>query len=344
MRQRGWTVFRLFAPRDLPLLRRLNPQGVAFDLRRHLLQDTSPMRDAVLDYLSAHHLGTITFVFDAPEEADGLSGFVQVAEGASGAEWELAYLAPSLDYDLHAGTAWCRMLSNLILMAAEYGVERICVRSAEDAEAEDLFRRTGFTVVSREEVFALDQEAKPAPQPRGLRRSTLQDEWALDELYRQVVPKVIQQAEGCAPPWAVAERRVVGQRNDTEQYVWADKGRVLACLRLIRTVRGSWIEVLTRPEHRGDILPHLRYLLTRAAPSPQSPVYCPVPDHAVGLGWLLRTLGFEAYTRQVLLVAHTVTRVSARRRLIVPGLEHSIDVSRPMGHVTHTGESGPLVC
>jgi hypothetical protein len=64
----------------------------------------------------------------------------------------------------------------------------------------------------------------------------------------------------------------------------------------------------------------------------------------VGLGWLLRTLGFEPYTRQVLLVAHTVTRVSARQRLIVPGLEHSIDVSRPMGHVSHSEESQLLAC
>jgi hypothetical protein len=332
-------VFRLFDPRDTLFLRRLKPQGVAFDLRRHLLQDTSPMRDALLGYVTAHHLGTITCVFRAPEEEDGLSGFVQVSEGAGGTEWDLAYLAPNLDYDLNAGSTWCRVLGHLVLLGAENGVERICVRSAEDAEAEDLFRRTGFTVVSREEVFALDQEAKPAPLPRGLRRATPQDQWALDELYRQVVPKVIQQAEGCAPAWEVPRQRVVGRRDAMEQYVWADKGRVLACLRLTKTAKGSWMEVLTRPEQRGDVLPHLRYLLTRAAPSAQSPVYCPVPDYAVGLGWLLRTLGFESYTRQVLLVAHTVTRVSARQRLMVPGLERGVDVSRPMGHVSQSEES-----
>ena len=102
-------------------------------------------------------------VFQAPEEHDGLSGFVQVSAGAKGSEWHLAYLAPNLDYDLNAGSTWCRILGHLILLGAEHGVERICVRSAEDAEAEDLFRRTGFTVVSREEVFALDHEPKPAP-------------------------------------------------------------------------------------------------------------------------------------------------------------------------------------
>jgi hypothetical protein len=336
-------VFRLFDPRDVLLLRRLKPQGVAFDLRRHLLQDTSPTRDAVLGYLTAHHLGAVTCVYRAPEE-DGLNGFVQVSEDASGAAWDLAYLAPSLDYNLNACSTWCRMLGHLILLAAEYGVERICARSGEDAEAEDLFRRAGFTAVSREEVFALDQEAKPAPLPRGLRRAVPQDQWALDELYRQVVPKVVQQAEGCVPRWAVPQQRVVGQRSATEQYVWADKGRMLAYLRLTKTARGSWLEALTRPEQRGDVLPQLRYLLTRAAPSAQSPVYCPVPDHTVGLGWLLRTLGFESYTRQVLLVAHTIARVSARRRLMVSGLEHSIDVSRPMGHVSHSKESWPLGC
>lgn len=332
-------MLRLFDPRDMLLLRRLKPQGVAFDLRRHLLQNTSLMRDALLGYLTAHHLGAITCVFRAPAEENGLGGFVQVSEGTGGAEWNLAYLAPNLDYDVNAGSTWYRMLGQLVLLGAENGVERICVRSAEDAEAEDLFRRAGFTVVSREEVFALDQEAKPAPQPRGLRPATPQDQWALNELYRQVVPKVIQQAEGCDPPWGVPRRQVTGRCGTTEQYVWADKGRMLACLRLTRTARGSWLEVLTRPEQRGDVLPHLRYVLTRAAPSAQSPTYCPVPDYAVGLGWLLRTLGFESYMRQVLLVAHTVTRASARQRLTVPGLEHSIDVSWPMGNVSHSEES-----
>jgi len=337
-------VFRLFDPRDLLLLRRLKPQGVAFDLRRHLLRNTSPLRDALVGYLTAHHAGSITCVFQSPEEEDGLSGFVQVTEGATGAEWELAYLAPNLDYDLNAGNTWCRILGHLILLGAEHGVERICVRSAEDAEAEDLFRRTGFTVVSHEEVFALDQEAKPAPLPRGLRRATPQDEWALQELYHQVVPKVIQQAEGCNPRWIAPRRRILRGQSTTEQYVWADKGRMLACLRLTKTAQGSWMEVLTRPEQRGEVLPHLRYLLTRAAPTAPSPVYCPVPDHAVGLSWLLRTLGFEPYTRQVLLVAHTVTRVSARRRLMAPGLEHGVDVSRPMGHISRPEESQPLTC
>jgi len=337
-------VFRLFGLRDVLLLRRLGLQGVAFDLRRQLLDGSTPMHDALVGYLTAHHLGAITCVFRARQAEDGLSGFVQVSAGATDADWDLAYMAPSLDYHLDAGGAWCRMLGNLVLLGAEHGVQRICVRSAEDAEAEDLFRRSGFTVVSREEVFALDREAKPAPLPRGLRRATPHDQWALDELYRQVVPKVVQQAEGCAPRWRLRPSRGMRPRRTVEHYVWADKGRMLACLHLHKTDRGSWLEVLTRPEQRGDVLPHLRYLLTQASPSAQTPVYCPVPDHAVGLGWLLRTMGFEPYTRQVLLVAHTVTRVSARSRLVVPGLEHSVDVSRPMGHVSPSGESRPLVC
>ncbi len=337
-------MFRLFDLRDVPLVRRLEPQGVAFDLRRHLLEDTVPVRDAVLGFLTAHRLGAITCVCLTPGDEDGLSGFVQATEGADGTEWDLSYIAPSLDYDLRAGNTWCHLLGSLILLAAEHGVERVRVRSAQDAEAEDLFRRVGFTVVSREEVFALDQEAKPTPQPRGFRRSTPEDQWALNELGRQVVPQVIQQAEGGLFRWAESGRRGVSQRNTSELYVWADRGQMLACLGLTKTARGSWIEVIARPEHRGDVLPHLRYLLTLAAPSSQSPVYCPVPDYAVGLGWLLRTLGFESYTRQVLLVAHTVTRVPAQRSLIVPGLEHGIDVSRPMGHVSHSGGSRPLAC
>jgi hypothetical protein len=72
--------------------------------------------------------------------------------------------------------------------------------------------------------------------------------------------------------------------------------------------------------------------MTLADCTPATPVYSPVPDYSVGLGWLFRPLGFETFTRQVLMVAHTLARVPVRRPLFIHSLEGGVDVGTSVGH------------
>ena len=110
------------------------------------------------------------------------------------------------------------------------------------------------------------------------------------------------------------------------------KDEALAYLRLTQSPSGFWLDIAVRPERRAELLPHLKFVLTLTECSPTRPVYCPVPDYGVGVGWLLRTIGFTTYARQVLLAAHTMARARVRRPLMIPGLEGSMDVSAPVGH------------
>lgn len=313
------------------MVRQLQPQGVAFDLRRLLLYSSSPLHSAVAGYLTNHHLGTITCVYRDDGRGSSLKGFAQVWPRADDAEWDLAFLAPSLERQGNVSALWLRLLSDLIVLGAERGTLRIYVRSAEDAEAEDIFRQVGFTIIIREEVFASSRVPAPIPLPKGLRPVTPEDRPALNELYAQVVPQLVQQAEGVAPHWWATRQRM--RPVSAKEYVWADKGLIIAYLGLCCSSRGYWLETMVRPEFRADLLPHLKYLLTLTRCSANTPVYSPVPDYSVGVGWLLRTLGFEPYARQVLMVVHTAARVPIRRPMLVPGLERGVDVSTNVGHV-----------
>jgi hypothetical protein len=328
----------MFGLRDVFMVKRLQPQGVAFDLRRLLLHSSSPLRSALAGYLTNHHLGTITCVHHEESAAAGPHSRANTAHAlaqtwprADEAEWDLAFLAPSLEYQANAPTLWLRLLSDLVVLGAAENIQRIYVRSSEDAEAEDIFRQVGFTIITREEVFALPREPVPAPLPKGLRRITPQDRPALDEFYAQVVPKLVQQAEGSAPHWWAARERM--RPVAAREYVWAERGRLIAYLGLCSSARGYWLETAVRPEHRADLLPYLKYMLTLTRCSSAAPVYCPVPDYCVGIGWLLRTMGFEPYARQVLMVVHTAARVPVRRQMLVPGLERSVDIGTTVGHV-----------
>jgi len=330
-------VVRLFGLRDFFLLRRLRSQCVGFDLRRLLLDAPSPVSSALLGYLTHHHLGAITCIHEDTIDGRDLQGFAQVWPRAGRSEWDLGWVAPRLSSPRDVAL-WRRQLSDLVLFGAERGVLRIYARSSEDAQIEDVLRQTGFIVISREEVFVRPSKASLCSQPTGLRPSGPQDRWALGELYRQAVPQIVRRAEGLPsrrmrPPFGS-----LPSSGLTAEYVWVDEGRIVAYLGLYSSLRGNWLEVVSLPECRAETLPHVRYMLTLVSGPASTPVYCPVPDYAAGLGWVLRALEFEPYARQVLLVAHTAARVPVHRKVRVMGLEGSADARTPVGHV-YTGES-----
>jgi len=320
-------VIRPFGLRDVLTIKQLQSQSVSFDLRRLLLCSSPPLRSALVGYFSRYHWGAVTCVSDGRDGQP--SGFCQVYPRENRPEWELARLAPSLDECPGAGELWIKLLASLIVQGAERGVLRIMARATEDAEVEDLFRGAGFAVVARKEVFVSTDRPSPAPRPRGLRRYVDQDRGAVEHLQRQVVPQLAQRAQdvvryGCSGA-SVGPLVPVS----TEGYVWTEKQRLVGYLGITSSSRGSWIEVLVRPEYRADALPHIRYVLTRARRSGVRPIYCPVPDYIAGIGWLLRTLGFQSYTRQAIMVAQTLARVRSREQVVVPGLQGSVDVSAP---------------
>ena len=327
-------MVRLFSLQDVFLLRRLQPQCVGFDLRRLLLDAPSPMSLALLGYFTNHHLGAITCVSEETIDGKSLRGFAQVWPKQDQPEWDLGYLAPSLSSDGDAAL-WRRLLKDLVLLGVERGILRIYARASEDAQIEDVLRQAGFTVVTREQVFALSRCEEPVShsRPAGLRPVSSQDGWALSELYRQAIPQLVRRTEELPTRLVAAPCSGLPALTPIDEYVWAEEGRIITHLGLCRSPKGYWLEVVALPERRADTSPHIRYMLSLAVCSPRTPVYCPVPDYAAGLGQVLRTLGFEAYARQVLLVVHTAARVPVRRQRRVMGLEGRADVRTPLGHI-----------
>lgn len=326
-------MIRPFGLRDVGMIGQLQSTSVSFDLRRLLLSSSSPLRSALVGYCTRYHWGAITCVSDGRDRLP--AGFCQVFPRENRPEWELALLAPSLDECQDAGRLWKDLLTSLIVQGAERGVLRIIARATEDAEVEDLFRGAGFAVVARNEVFVSPNRPSPAPRPRGLRIYVDRDRGAVEQLHCQVVPQLAQHAQGivrygCSGAWEAGPLL----SPSTESYVWIEKRHLVGYLGITNSARGSWLDVLVRPEYRADVLPHIRYVLTRARHSGDQPIYCPVPDYIAGVGWLLRSLGFESYSRQAIMVAQTLARVKARETLLVPGLQGSVDVGAP---VRYTG-------
>ena len=334
-------MIRPFGLRDILTIRRLLARGVAFDLRRLLLSASSPTSAALFGYFTHNQLGTVTCMND--DSDGGLKGFAQVRPRADRAEWDLAFLAPSLDQHKDASRLWHELLSHLIILGASHDILRIYARSSEDAEVEDVLRGVGFTLVTREEVFSLSFIPAQPPSlnpPTGLRPVEREDRWALSELWRQVVPPLVRQAHGDSPYWGAGAHRILKGPAPAQEFVWIERGEIAAYLGLSSGPRGHWLDIIVRPEHRADLLPHIGYVLSLTQCSASAPLYCPVADNSIGLGWVLRTLKFESHARQVTFVVHTAARVPVRRPIVIPSLEAGIDVGTPVGHI-NSGRGDP---
>ena len=320
-------MIRPFGLRDAWEIRHLQPRGVSFDLRRLLQGSSSPASSALLGLVTHHYLGAYTLVHYGPKCSD-VRGFVQLEPRRDGQAWDLTYLAPSLDEPQALPGIWHELLKYAIRAGADQRVLRLYARPPQDSEVELLLRRAGFALVGREEIFALSEPLSPVAPPRGFREADRQDVWALRELGRKTIPPLAYQARDA---WELEEwPRAALTQGSQSDYVWTDKGEVVAHLRLDSGPRGHWIECVVRPEYRGDLLPHMRYLVSLTNCSPSRPVYFAVPDYTVGLGWLLRTLGFGAYGKQLIMVAHTVSRARVSRPVVATGLESSVDIAAPL--------------
>lgn len=312
-------MIRPFSLRDAPAIWHLQTRGAAFDYKRRLLSSPNPTRSAVLGLVSGHHIGARTLVHTGRAD-DRPIAFVQLLPREDGSCWDVYCIAPALDDSQDVACIWQDLLGQAIITAAEQCVSRIYARSPVDDESAAILRRSGFSMVGCEEIFVSSGRRPKAPMPPNLREVLEGDEFALSELRRQVIPPLVYQAQWFGPEEAASTARA------RSGYVWAEDGKLVAHMALESTGRGHWIECIVRPERRGDLLPYLRWLMYMADGAGNRPIYAAVPDYAVGLGWLLRMLGFESLRRQQVMVAHTVSRVTVARPAVAHGLEGGIDI------------------
>lgn len=324
-------MIRPFGLQDLFHIRQLDAPKTAFDTRRLLLYAPSAMGAAVLGYLTGHHLGAVTYV-QQNAKAGELEGFVEAWPRANGSEWDLAFVAPPLDSE-GAGKIWQRLLSTLIVMAGEKDISRIYAR-VQDTQVERILGQLGFRVVRREEIFCLDSRTPPAPPVEGLRSIERGDGKELHALCHRVQSRLGKGADDASPHRILDFYPHLQGGTTNEEYVWWQKGILVAYLGLQGSPRGYWLDIVVDPDSKVDPSPCIEHILGLAQCAEEMPLYCAVPgDYVPWLGRLLRDLGFTSYTRQAVLVTHTKEKTTVRCEIPVAALEKGIDMRAPVGQM-----------
>lgn len=293
-------MFTSFSAGDSLRVYRLQRRGVSLDLRTHLTQASTPLREAWLAFVTQQAMGQPTYVLYDLHEGEG---FIQMRYRAHQAAADVTYLAPALDGDSGAAGAWGRLLDGAGIEAAGRGIQRVFASLPESGGELDVFHQSGFILYAAEDVYHLERIPAGAQlgSLSGLRDQQPEDWPAIQKLCVTVTPQRVRQAEGGIVLTVAGERQC-------RRYVLPKEGgdEIIAALSICAGRKGHWLRLLVHPDFR-EIAEPLVHSGLRVLDSQQSqPVYCNVRQYESGVRPALTAAGFEPLVSRSLMVKHTV--------------------------------------
>jgi hypothetical protein len=279
---------------------------------------------------------SITLVLDERRrQGKQCQGFMQAKQSLARKTVYIQRLSPTLQADPDAASTWTRLVNHAVTFAAQRGMQRIFACAGEGSPEMAALISAGMSQYTREDIYRLAPDTHPqVVAPPGIRPEQGTDQWAIAQLYRQVAPPLVRQAESptgfssdgfysegiageplCGPQgWGQGEGFCLEDRQGLVGYGYLRSGRI-----------GHWLNILVHPraaDRAGDLVD---YGLTLLNYYPPYPVYCGVRQYQGGVRVPLAQRGFTLFTSQCLLVRHVLVRVKESARSLVPALEQRVE-------------------
>lgn len=230
-------------------------------------------------------------------------------------------------------TVWLSLLDQAVAEVGQYGIHSLVAEVDETGPELPLLRQAGFAVYARQDIWVLgDDTVGHADQDTTLRlRPRLdRDDWDIQLLYANTVPRLVQLVEPL-PPAASGQCWV--QRDE--------KGELTAFVQIHEGSVATWLRFFIHPSAEHEAQELLKAALAVKAAQPALPVYCCVRRYE---GWLpsaLESAGFRMWASQAVMVKHTVQHAGRPQPRAAAALENvGIPVSAPYSQ--NFGEAGEM--
>jgi len=323
---------------DTFLIQRLGRQATDLNAVQALLQPRTPASAALTVVIPWGKAKVATFVLKQPGHRLIRAGFIQVQKRPHRPEYDINLLAPALDTPSGHPAIWEKLLSYTITEASQHQIERIYVDVPDQPLLVNSFAHVGFKVYARQTIWRLqdlgfDLQGLDCADLNGahlngvatIRPVVDEDEWALKQLYAQVTPEPVKQAE-CGDEHNGSTEPILYDLGSgfCSRYVLIEAGEITGALHLLRGEQGTWLSIWTDTlQLDGKRSRHLICfgLKIVQTDSLQIPVYVGVSDYHGGLSALLNQLGFAPFTDRAKMVKHIVARVKAGTTSSIPALE-----------------------
>lgn len=315
-------MVRPFHLRDLPLVHRLSEQGVPLHTKSSLINSVQPVRNALIGLVGGE---LYTYVWKGDNRQ--LAGFIQLTLEEDSHHGQINYLSTSQKTtELHttngngsngrspqtpSETAWLNLLDEAIIVAGRSGLHSLVAELNENSPNLPTLRRAGFAVYTRQDIWMLDT-AVLHQQPDLLQKRTSADDWEVQLLYANIVPRMVQLVEPM-PPLYHGDGWVLREGDELAAFVHIHDGDV-----------ATWMRLFIHPNAEARIDEIVHAALAIIKPTAEHPVFCCVRRYQ---SWLQNSLlrhGFSLWDNQAVMVKHTVHHVKKSS----PELAESLDAKR----------------
>jgi hypothetical protein len=298
-------MVRPFDLRDLTLIRRLSERGVSLHTVSALAENFHPLRGAIMSMLVGGEFPTYVWKPENGERA----GFIQLRIPNGATQAHILYVSPRCG---EAGDGyrapgdltpknpdcalWLALLDEAVAGAGNRGIHHVIAELDERSPEIPVLRRAGFAVYTRQDIWAV-KAADYRPQgiaARPLTRRSPNDDWDIQLLYANTVPRLVQLVEP-APP--------VG---DGDGWVLRHDGELAAFVSIRHGAVATWLRFFIHPDAEAEAEEIVAAALEVSFAGEPEIVYCCVRRYESWLPSALERSGFAVCGSQAVMVRHTV--------------------------------------
>jgi hypothetical protein len=304
---------RPFSPIDLPLVRRLTPQGVSLDSATNLTRGVNIIEGAVWGAVPLADLGTPTFVIRQSEH-----NYVAQFRHKTGEQHaHIVFIAPDLTR-CESEHAWLNLLDAMTAAAGRRGATTLNAEVAETSEEFLTLQQAGFAIYARQEIWKRHPAPVPAKGNPVLRPSSDTDAIGIHSLYASIIPRMVLHADELPDP------RHGG-------LVYEHNGKIAAFFAAQEGKYGIYVRAFIHPDEcNGQVDKILHNALAFLPRAEKLPVYFSVRRYQSWLGGALEALGFEPSASQAVMVKHTVCRIEHPVLRSIHSLESAMHALPPV--------------
>ena len=335
-------MVRPFTLRDLALVRRLSEQGVSLHSESALADDLHPLRGALRNMVVRSDCPTLIWKSQNRE----LDGFIQLLLEEDRQHAHILYLSPELGHnssgeneappskdDNDNADAWLSLLDQAVAEVGQYGIHSLVAEVDETGPELPVLRRAGFAVYARQDIWVLGQDETAVGEvhtTHRLRPRLAKDDWDIQLLYANTVPRLVQLVEPLPSIEAGATWVQRDDNNELAAFVQIHEGNI-----------ATWMRFFIHPGAESDAQEILRSALLVKPSQRSQPVYLCLRRYEGWLPSMPQQVGFRKWGSQAVLVKHTVHYSKRELPKMAVNIENAgIPVSAPYSHYYSTENQG----
>lgn len=307
-------MIRPFNLRDLPLVHRLSEVGVSLHTESALTKNLHPTRGALFSLVGGDFP---TYVWKS--DKNGLAGFIQLCLDEESVHANILYLSSTHKDKMEKpenGTAvsdakgqrpylvnenvWLPLLDQAVVEAGQRGIHSLVAEVDELSDELPVLRRAGFVVYTRQDVWVLATEnaRETENEENILRPRQAEDDWDIQLLYANIVPRMVQLVEPM-PPLHDGVGWVLHEDNELAAFVHVHIGPV-----------ATWMRLFIHPSAEIQADRIITAVVQKTPTAASKPIYCCVRRYQSWVQTALEQSGFTLWGSQAVMVKHIVQKAA----------------------------------